>query len=53
MNLSYQFTKLNSSLENKILLKNLFIKFFINNKKDKIKYIVENEFFFFNIENST
>jgi hypothetical protein len=53
MNLSYQFTKLNTNLENKILLKNLFIKFFIRNKIDKTTYIIENEFFFFNIEYST
>jgi hypothetical protein len=53
MNLLYQFTKLNNNLENKILLKNLFIKFFIRNKIDKMTYIVENEFFFFNIEYST
>ena len=46
MNLSYQFTKLNTNLENKILLKNLFIKFFIRNKIDKTTYIIENEFFF-------
>jgi hypothetical protein len=53
MNLLYQFTKLNNNLENKILLKNLFIKFFIRDKIDKMTYIVENEFFFFRSEEHT
>lgn len=52
MNLSYQFNKLNNNLENKILLKNLYIKFFIRNKLDKLTYVVENEFFFFNMDYS-
>lgn len=53
MNLTYQFNNLNNNVENKILLKNLYIKFFIRNKIDKLTYIVENEFFFFNIDYST
>lgn len=50
MNILYKFNKLTINLENKILLKNLYIKFFIRNKLDKVTFIVENEFFFFNID---
>jgi len=50
MNLIYQFNSINTNLENKILLKSLYTKFFIRNKVDKITYVIENDFFFFNID---
>ena len=50
MSLTYQFNELTNNIENKILLKNLYVKFFIRNKLDKITFIIENEFFFFNVD---
>ena len=44
MSLTYQFNELTNNIENKILLKNLYVKFFIRNKLDKITFIIENEF---------
>ena len=52
MSLTYQFNELTNNIENKILLKNLYVKFFIRNKLDKITFIIENEFFFFNVDQS-
>lgn len=49
MNISYKYNKLIKNFENKIILKNLYIKFFVRNKLDNISYVIENGFFFFNV----